>query len=193
MPINFKDVTNQWYAKMRVPFMTSLTKRFPDLTLADAENIYQDTFLAIYDNIEAGRIKDGTSWYTYIMTIGYNIACKFMRHTGKTDSYDIPADTGENNATLDRIRTIEKQMQEEDLTIFDNPQADAVLAEELTRAPEPCATIIRLFYYERLSLAEIADAIGFNSARSVQSRRWQCVKNLISPVKAALQRAGIID
>ena len=63
MPINFKDVTDQWYAKMRVPFMTSLTKRFPNLTLADAENIYQDTFLAIYDNLEAGRIKDGTSWY----------------------------------------------------------------------------------------------------------------------------------
>lgn len=193
MAINFQDVTDQWYVKMRMPFMSSLTRKFPQLTWADAENIYQDTFLAIHDNLEAGRIKNDTSWYSYIMTIGYNIACKAMRHEGITDSYDTPADTGENNATLDRIHSIEKRLQEEDLTIFDNPQADTVLAEELTRTPEPCATIIRLFYYERLPLAEIADAIGFNSARSVQSRRWQCVKNLISPVKAALQRAGIID
>ncbi|MDE6096510.1 MAG: sigma-70 family RNA polymerase sigma factor [Muribaculaceae bacterium] len=192
MPTNFQEIANQWYEKMRLPFFNLMISRFPRLRGGEIEDIYQNIFIAIQENFEKGRIKDNTSWYSYIMTVGYNLACKHMRHADITDSYDGFDDNHDRPTTLDRIKAINLELQEEDISLFDNPEADIVLGEEIARTPEPCATILRLFYYERMPLANIAEVIGFNSARSVQSRRWQCVRNLISPVKAALKRAGII-
>ena len=46
------------------------------LSLYDAENLYQDTFIAVQENLMLGRIKEDTSWSGYIMTIGMNMASK---------------------------------------------------------------------------------------------------------------------
>lgn len=57
-------------------FLRRLTAKYSGLTLYDAENLYQDTFLAVHENIQSGRVREDTSWKSYIMTIGLNLAVR---------------------------------------------------------------------------------------------------------------------
>lgn len=69
MAHNYEDIVRDWYNRLRPAFLRRLTQQYPSLTLGDAENLYQDTFIAIYDNLLADRVRQDTSWDSYIMTI----------------------------------------------------------------------------------------------------------------------------
>ena len=114
MAQNYEDIVRDWYMKLEAPFMRRLTAKYPALTLYDAENIYQDTFLAIQKNLLEGRIKEDTSWNSYIMTIGLNLASKEMRRIGKTDSVDdTPFDSDDDeSATARKVDDILKVLPE---------------------------------------------------------------------------------
>lgn len=155
MAQNYEDIVRDWYNRLRPEFLRRLTAKYSGLSLYDAENIYQDTFIAIQENLMRGRIKEDTSWSSYIMTIGMNLASKEWRKVGKIDS----ADRG-----------------------FDDDEP-----------PEPCGSLIILFYYENLSMDEIAERIGYKNATTAKSKKSQCMKDLIRRVKNSLLRAGILD
>jgi DNA-directed RNA polymerase specialized sigma24 family protein len=84
MDNNYEDIVRNCYNQYQKKFIKILATKYPSLTLFDAENLYQDTFLAIRENVLLGRIKENTSWSSYIMTIGLNLASKEMRKLGKT-------------------------------------------------------------------------------------------------------------
>ena len=88
MEHNYEEIVREWYNRLRPEFLRRLTARYSSLTLYDAENLYQDAFLAVQKNIMEGRVRENTSWSSYIMTIGMNLANHEMRGVGLTDSID---------------------------------------------------------------------------------------------------------
>jgi DNA-directed RNA polymerase specialized sigma24 family protein len=93
-------------------------------------------------------------------------------------------------------RTVEdllKTLPEEETPLYKNQEAQSILGDELIHTPEPCASIIRLFYYENMSMDDIANEVGFKNARTAITRKNQCMKDLIVRVKKNLHRAGITD
>lgn len=66
----------------------------------------------------------------------------------------------------------------------------SLLGNELTHTPEPCASIIKLFYYENMSMEEIAEEIGYRNAQTAKAKKSQCMTDLIKRVTDALNRAG---
>ena len=77
-------------------------------------------------------------------------------------------------------------------SLFKNQEVQAQLGDELTRTPEPCGSIIRLFYYSGLSMDKIAEMVGYKNAQTAKAKKSQCMKDLIRRVKESLQRSGII-
>lgn len=173
MAQNYEDIVREWYNRLRPAFMRKLSLQFPSLSLGDAENVYQDTFIAVFDNIQNGRVKEDTAWQSYIMTIGMNLAYKALRKISITDSLN-----GEEDKPEDEI------------PMSDNIEVQAVLGNELSHTPEPCATIVRLFYYENLSMEEIAEEVGYKNAQTAKAKKSQCMTDLIRRVTDALNRAG---
>lgn len=88
MAQDYEEIVRQWYNRLRPEFLRRLTAKYSGLSLYDAENLYQDTFIAVQENMMLGRVKEDTSWSSYIMTIGMNMASKAWRKLGKTDSTD---------------------------------------------------------------------------------------------------------
>ena len=174
MAHNYEDIVRDWYNRLRPAFLRRLTQQYPSLTLGDAENLYQDTFIAIYDNLLADRVRQDTSWDSYIMTIGLNLANKAMRKLSVTDNIGSEDDENCKNATAHKVESLLKSMP----------------GEELTHTPEPCASIIRYFYYEGMSMDEIADEIGYRNAQTAKAKKSQCMTDLIKRVTDALNRAG---
>lgn len=195
MAQNYEDIVREWYTRLRPEFLRRLTAKYSELSLYDAENLYQDTFIAIQENLMLGRIKEDTSWSSYIMTIGMNMASKAWRKIGKTDSTDEGFDDKEEDSDSKTARKVEELLKtlpsgEEETPLYKNEQALSLLGDELIHTPEPCGSIIRLFYYEDMSMDEIADEIGYRNATTAKAKKSQCMTDLIKRVTAALRRAG---
>jgi RNA polymerase sigma factor (sigma-70 family) len=191
---NYEDIVRECYTKYQQKFINSLTSRYPTLTLAEAGNLYQDTFLAIHDNLAQGRISENTSWRSYIMAVGLNLASKEMRRKLITDSIDQGSDADEFEVPSYTARSAEsllKTIPEEETPLYQNQEAQSLLGEQLMHTPEPCGSIIRLFYYENLSMEEIAGEVGLRNAATAKSKKSQCMKELVKRVKNSLHNAGI--
>ena len=191
MAQNYEDIVRDWYNRLRPSFMRRPTQQFPSLTLGDAENLYQDTFIAIYDNLLADRVRQDTSWDSYIMTIGFNLASKAMRRMSLTDSLDAEERNSESpNFTARKVELLMKSVPEDEETLSDKLEVQSLLGNELTHTPEPCASIFRYFYYEDMSMDEIAEEIGYKNAQTAKAKKSQCMTDLIRRVTDALNRAG---
>ena len=193
MAQNYEDIVRDWYLKLQTPFLRQLTSKYPALTIFDAENIYQDTFLAVQNKLLEGRIKEDTSWSSYIMTIGLNMASKAYRKIGKTDSADDGFDNdgeGSKSKTAREVEKLVKNLSEEETPLYENEEALSLLGDELTHTPEPCGSIIRLFYYTNMSMDEIATKIGYKNATTAKAKKSQCMSDLINRVTCALRNAG---
>lgn len=140
-----------------------------------------------------GRVKEETSWSTYIIQIGLNMASKFMRHAGITD--DIYEQSGNDDSmgetTLARkVERIIQNVSDEDKPLYNDPEALALLGDEISHTPEPCNSIIRMFYYEEKNMSEIASSVGYKNADTVKAKKTQCMKEFVKRTKAAFRRAG---
>ena len=118
MDHNYEDIVRNWYNRLRPAFLRRLTQQYPSLRLGDAENLYQDTFIAIYDNLLANRVRPDTSWNSYIMKIGLNLAKKAMRILGATDNIGSD-DDDENckNSTAHKVDLLLKSMPEDEISL----------------------------------------------------------------------------
>lgn len=195
MAQNYEDIVREWYNRLRPEFLRRLTAKCAGLSLYDAENLYQDTFIAVQENLMLGRIKEDTSWSSYIMTIGMNMASKAWRKIGKTDSTDESFDTDDEDSgskTARKVNELLKTMPtgEDEIPLYKNEEALSLLGDELIHTPEPCGSIIRLFYYEDMSMDEIAEEIGYKNATTAKAKKSQCMSDLINRVTRALRSAG---
>lgn len=208
MEETYEDIVRKWYVRLQSDFTYLLMERYrnTNMRIADAENIYQDVFIAIRENLSKGTIKQETNWESYIIRIGLNIAGKKYRHIKSKDSIDEvdPEEAGKLSARAQRISDLLHSLPAEDdeENINMNMEAQRLLGDELIHTPEPCASIIRMSYYEDMSDAEIAQAIpAYNNngkslsvnAKAVKARRWLCMQDLIYRVKLSLYHAGLID
>ena len=208
MAETYEEIVQKWYMRLRGNFTDILMDRYKktNMRLADAENIYQDIFIAIHQNLQEGRIGSNWDWSNYIIRIGLNMASKKYRVIGKSDSFDEtdPEDGEKLSAKAQRISEILKELptQEGEPELYNDPKAHALLGDELTHTPEPCASIIRKTYFSGMSDAEIAEEVApyrdngkplTDNAKAVKARRWLCMRDLVYRVKLALYNAGIID
>lgn len=193
MQDNYEEIVRKWYIRYRQPFLVSLTQRYKDLRWEDAENLYQDTFIAIQKNLMAGNIREETSWSSYIFKIGMNMANKHARHAGITDSTDYDSYEEENQKqTAMKVQNILISLPNTEHSFYDDPDVLSVLNEELEHTPEPCNTIVRLFYYGQKKMTEIAEIVGFKNADTTKAKKNQCMKSLIERVKRSMKMLDII-
>ena len=199
MEESYEDIVRKWYKKLRPNFIDCLMDKYKGskMRLEDAENIYQDVFIAIYDNIEKGNIREHTSWSSYIMTIGLNMATKKYRGYNKTLALTEKDSSDDEESSEILAKEVVKEIQKlssEEPELYQDPEAQALLGEELIHTPEPCASIIRYTYFSGLKDKEITEELDkYNSAQAVKAKRYQCMKDLIYRVKLSLYHAGIID
>ena len=191
MEETYQDIVLQWYNKIRPLFVNTLRSRFCELDYDTIEDLYQESFLAVYENLQAEKVRENTSWKSYIIGIGIKRAFKLLRH--RTESiYEY--DNSEADGQLQISRAVEKILSErvEEESVYNNIEAQGLLGEELNFTPEPCNKIIRLFYYDGMSMEDIATAVNFRNATTAKSKKSQCMKSLIERVKACFKRAEII-
>lgn len=151
----------KFFAKERRKSIAFLRRNY-SLSENNAEDIYQEACLAMYNNIQNGKLVHLTSKLsTYFKQICVFQALKKKRNEKYTEEYDPQKVT--ELMEFDSSFTIRQQQAMEDL---------------IKSLPVPCNTILWLYYYDNLSMAEIARTINFGNANSVKSKKSQCMTKL---------------
>lgn len=187
MPYEYNDIVRQYFEELKLLFVNYLRKNFI-ISYDDAMEIYTDVWIDVRSNIARGRVQDGTKWKSYILKMGWNQANKIAsRRPTYIDSYD---DVNFNRDEFEKKYTEEKAAE---ISIYEDPDMQAVLAAELSYIPDPCNKILKLYYFDELSMKEIADSMNYSSSRSAITTKNRCMEKLKARVVDAVRRLGLID
>ena len=196
--MSIKETVDTFFERNRERFINYLRKQFENAHMgrSDAEDIYADVYLAIHNNLQAGQIREDTNWSAYIFRIGYNMACKKYRREQTAESID--GDDRRAETIRRRVDECYRELIERDSSLLNDPTVDEYVSEELEHTPEPCSTMIQLFYHDGMSDRQIAEFYSrrgdtYSNPTNVRVKRWQCVKSFVYRVRRSLYHAGILE
>ena len=172
---NIQDerLLGQFFEKERCKLLAVLRNRL-SISTDDAEDIYQDACIALFDNIKRGKLKTLTcSLSTYFTQICLNMGYNFVNRGHSITSFDQMLE----NTQYDEYGLAQL---EAGLGLGDGLSSEqtAMMRDIVQDLPYPCEDILWAYYGDDLSMKEIADVIGFNGADSVKSKKSQCMSKL---------------
>lgn len=166
-----EEGVEQLYAHYRPLFIGYIRKRY-QLEEEVASDIYHDSFLLMMDNIRTGKYQQqDASLLTYLLGIGKHLVLKRFQ---KEDKLPLVAEwVSELLPDTDW-----KYAQEEAYRLVN--EGDSV-----------CNRILRFFYWDRLSMAEIAERLEYQSADVAKSKKNSCLRRFSFELKRRLEGMDI--
>ena len=168
------------YHNMRIGFASILVQEFTDSKLRkeDIEDIFQESLIVLMRKVKSNGLiipREGVI-FSYLVEIGKRTACNFLRkqsHISSADAVTILAKqhyTGEDN----NMATEEKQQMQNNFLdrVFDS-------------MPAECKQLLKLFYWERKPMDDIANILGMRNADSAKSKKSKCM-NKVKEIAAQL-------
>lgn len=131
----------------------------------DAEELTQDVFLRVFENLSFFNFK--CSFSTWLYRIAYNCAISFTRR--KRQQY---FQIDEN-----RLRRVDDDQAEQIESIADNEQMLDALARAIEQLNAEDRALVTLYYYEERSIAECAEIVG-QSQSNIKVRLHRIRKKL---------------
>lgn len=164
--LHSKKELNSFFAHMEKKSIALLRKNY-SFSQETAEDIYQDSCLAMYENIHTGKLTTLTSKAsTYFTQICIFQALKKIRDTKPSDTM--------NKDSYD-FNKIDKLVGLDGGFTVGQQQAMEKIIKSL---PTPCNQILWSYYYDEMSLEEIAQIINFSNTNSVKAKKSQCMSKL---------------
>ncbi len=171
--IQDEELLGQFFEKERSKLLAVLRNRL-SISTEDAEDIYQDACIALFENIKKGKLKTLTcSLSTYFTQICLNMGYNFVNRGHSMTSFDqMLENTQYDEYGLAQLEAV--------LGLGDGLSSEqtAMMRDIVQDLPHPCEDILWAYYGDDLSMKEIADVIGFNGADSVKSKKSQCMSKL---------------
>lgn len=171
--IQDEGLLGRFFEKERSKALAVLKHRL-SISKDDAEDIYQDACIALFENIKKGKLQTLTcSLSTYFTQIFLNLGNNFCKRVHSAVSFDqILENTRYDDYELAKLDAI--------LGLGDglSTEQTAMMRDIVQTLPYPCEDILWSYYGDDLSMKEIADVIGFNGADSVKSKKSQCMSKL---------------
>lgn len=156
-----QQLIQEYYLRYRRAFVGFLKKNF-SVDEEQAVDLYHDSFLALYRNIQSGQLNVlSCSLRTYLFQIGKNQANK-AHHNRK-------------EVVSERLEDVPDQAVDTESEEWYKMQQEVY--ELATGMKEPCNRVLTLFFEEK-SMREIAMAMGYKSADVAKTRKSTCVKLL---------------
>ena len=135
----------------------------------DAEDIFQESIVVVYRKLKYEDLTLTCSFKTYLYSVAKRLWLKELERR-----------------KLSRIRL-------ETWESFDEPDIEEPILDEkderyrlyqehFLRLSGKCQKLLRLFY-QKVSLREIAEIMGFSSEKYAKKRKYQCKENLIKRIQ----------
>lgn len=170
------------YNRHKSGFMAFVRSYFPNFSLQDAEEIYNDSFLVTYNDIQTGKLSNMTcSLQTYINQVGkYKIFDFYKKKKIQTDYFeDIPA-SEKLESRIDEIWESATSERKQEIYSFIEEMDDV-----------KCKKIIFAYYYDGFSMDTIAKGMDMKSADVAKTTKSRCLRKIKKILNELLAKKGI--
>ena len=138
----------------------------------DANDIFQDTVIVLFNQIRSDKFNTSNSIDAFIYTVARNLWIDKVRRDKKMTHYDSPdefASLTDNHNLLDDLIKKEKS---------------AAMKEVFEKLDEKCRKILSYVIYEKRSMKEIAELMGYSSDDVAKTNHYRCKGYLTKLVKS---------
>lgn len=157
---------NAFFAKERKKTISFLRHEY-NLPEESAEGVYQDSCIALFLNIKEGKLVSLTSSLsTYFTRICINQTLKTFHNSTPVDSID--------DERFDH-RKVDEIINEGSGFSVEQQQA---MADIVNNMSHPCNVILWSYYYDNMSMNEIASVINYKNSDTVKAKKTQCMQKL---------------
>ncbi|MCU0443465.1 MAG: sigma-70 family RNA polymerase sigma factor [Microscillaceae bacterium] len=76
---------------------------------------------------------------------------------------------------------------------FDQKERDSIIADCLNSLGETCRKVLMYYYFDNLSMQDIADKMGFANADTAKTKKYKCKKELDELIKSKYKASDFLD
>ncbi len=158
-----KKTLENIYTMYRKGFIEWTTKT-QRISTDEALDVYQQTILSFYENILSGKLSQVRSNIrTYLYAIGKNKIYELHRKQFRIVNI---------NHAIPDLEDISGDSQEENERLLDLSKTC------LNKLGDPCKQILESYYYHRMTMQEIAVALGYKNEQTAKNQKYKCLLRL---------------
>ena len=176
---------NKFISENRESTLRYLRSKYDGLSFDDVEDIYQESSIALYNNIETGKLHElSSSLYTYFLKICINQSLKALRSQGKTIgirldglSTEISQKSKISDKKLNEVIQLSPFSPESPKSpdyVYEMEEMKLLVKEALSKMPTKCQKLLKSYYFDELSWSVIAD--NFDIKGGADSAKVQASK-----------------
>lgn len=133
-------------------------------TAIDAEDIFQDSIIVLYNQVKKGGFRLESSIGTYLYAIARNLWLKNLRKVGR----EIELTSDHQSIPIEQTH----------LQALEQNEKSALIANLLNELGEKCKEILLLYYFEKIRLKEIAERMNWGSEQVAKNSKARCMKKM---------------
>lgn len=138
----------------------------------EAKDIFQDALIVFWEKVINEKLTLTSKISTYLYSICQNLWRKELERKGRH--------TSEMNDVPD---TVDQDKQE---------RID-IVNQCIAQLGESCKQILLYYYYEKLSMQDIAEKMGFANADTAKTKKYKCKQELDAKIKSLYSQGDFMD
>ncbi|MGN6646305.1 MAG: RNA polymerase sigma factor [Cytophaga sp.] len=141
-------------------------------TEEEAKDIYQESLIVLWQKAKDDNFVLTSKISTYLYSICLNLWRKELERK-KRFSYEVKE--GADVMEMDRDERIK------------------IINQCIQRLGDTCREVLTYYYFDRLSMVEIAEKMGFANADTSKTKKYKCKKELDQLVKSLYKESDFLD
>lgn len=139
----------------------------------EAKDIYQEALIVVWQKVLSPDFVLSSKLSTYLYSICQNLWRKELERKNRH--------TGEDEITKTEITDIDKKERIE------------VINQCINDLGETCRSILTYYYFDDMSMAEIAEKMGFANADTAKTKKYKCKQELDKMIKTLYKATDFMD
>ena len=141
-------------------------------TEEEARDVYQDALIVFWQKATSGNLVLTSKMSTYIYSICQNLWRK----------------------ELDRKKRLSNEEKDSPESLdLDGPEREKIIARCMQQLGETCRKVLMYYYFDEMSMQEIADKLGFANTDTAKTKKYKCKQKLDELVKAQYSEQDFLD
>lgn len=138
----------------------------------EARDVYQDALIVFWQKATSGNLVLTSKMSTFIYSICQNLWRK----------------------ELDRKKRLSNEEKDTSVTLdTESAEREKILAKCIDQLGETCKKVLMFYYFEEMSMQDIADKLGFANTDTAKTKKYKCKKKLDDLVKAQYSEQDFLD
>ncbi len=138
----------------------------------DAKDVFQDALIIFWEKIQGGNLELTSKISTYLYSVCLNVWRKELDRKNKLVYEEAEVSNAQDPDRQERVEIVNRCLQ---------------------TLGETCKKILMYYYFDRMSMTDIADKMGFANADTAKTKKYKCKQELDKMIKSQFTKTDFLD